>query len=221
MLLGFLTIVIMLAVAYAYLREGVFTAFVMCCNVFLAGLVAFNFWEPLANQLDPALAGYEDILCLILLFSLTLGLLRAVTNSLSRTQIDFPPAVQRGGGAIFGLAAGYLVSAFLVCVLETLPWHENFMFFEWQYDSGQESPLRAVLPPDRLWLATMHRAGAYAFSNNEDGKPGASSSLYDRYKTFDKYGTFSLRYARYRRYGDNRDAATYQGEFDREIHRRP
>jgi hypothetical protein len=218
MILGFLTIVIMVAVAYAYLREGLITAVAMFFNVFLAGLVAVNFWEPLADLLDPVLGGYEDILCLMGLFCLTLGMLRAATNSLSSTQVDFPQALQRGGGVVFGLATGYLVSGFLVCALQTLPWHEEFMGFAWRY-KPDENPLRSYLPPDRLWLATMRRAGAYAFSNAEDQR-GAGSSFYERYKTFDKYGTFNLRYARYRRYSD-RDPYPYQGELDREIYRRP
>ena len=31
---------------------------------------------------------------------------------------------------------------------------------------------------------------------------------------FDPDGTFELRYARYRRYDDNRDAMPYKGEFE-------
>src|SRR6266446_1995301 len=125
-MLAFLTIVIMLAVAYAYLREGMFTACTMCINVFAAGLVAFNFWEPLADLLDPLfadnfLAGYEDSLCLVVLFCLSLGLLRLATNSLATKEIEYAPALLRGGAVAFGLVTGYLVSGFLVCVLQTLP----------------------------------------------------------------------------------------------------
>src|SRR6516162_4878723 len=109
MLLGILTLLFMLLVGYAYLREGVFTAFTMCCNVFIAGLVAFNFWEPLADMVDPTFAtsvlhGYEDSIFLVLLFCITLGVLRSITNLLSRTQIRFPVGLQQAGGAVFGLA---------------------------------------------------------------------------------------------------------------------
>jgi uncharacterized membrane protein required for colicin V production len=223
-MLAFFTVLIMLAVAYAYLREGLFTAAVMCCNVFLAGLVAFNFWEPLADLLEPLLAGtilhgLEDALCLVGLFCVTLGALRTVTNLLSRTQIQFPEVLQRMGGVVFGLLTGYLVAGFLVCMLQTLPWHENFMSFDPLYEAGGESAARHILPPDRVWLAMMYRAGAYAFANNEDPRGAASSSLYDRYMTFDKYGSFELRYARFRRYGDSREPSPYLGEFDQEIHR--
>ncbi len=224
MLLGFLTILIMLLVAYAYLREGLFTACTMAINVVLAGLVAFNFWEPLAALLDPMLAGsflagYEDAFCLVLLFALVLGLLRAITNNLASSRVLFEGWLQTAGGTLFGLITGYLVSGFLICTLQTLPWHENFMFFEPKYESGPEHVLRHVMPPDRVWLGLMHRAGAYAFSNQEP-KRDPSASYYDRYLTFDKYGNFEMRYARYRRYGDNREAMTYLGEFDQQLSRK-
>ena len=225
MLLGFISVVIMLIVAYAYFREGLFTACTMAINVLLAGLVAFNFWEPLAALLDPMLAGsfvhgYEDAVCLILLFSLTLGFLRVITNNLASSRVDFPDWLQSAGGILFGLFTGYLASGFLLCTLQTLPWHENFMLFEPKFETGPEHLLRHVLPPDRVWLGLMHRAGAYAFSNGEDPKAEPSSSDYDRSRTFDKYGSFEYRYARYRRYGDNREPMPYLGEFDQELSRR-
>src|SRR5260370_16253153 len=169
----------MVFVAYAYLREGLFTACTMAINVLLAGLVAFNFWEPLAALLDPMLAGsflhgYEDAFCLIVLFTLMLGLLRTLTNNLASSRVQFPGWLHSGGGILFGLITGYLVSGFLICTLQTLPWHENFMFFEPKYETGPEHLVRHVLPPDRVWLGLMHQAGAYAFSNPD--KPRADPS---------------------------------------------
>jgi uncharacterized membrane protein required for colicin V production len=208
-MLTFLTILIMLILAYVYLVDGVATAFTMFCNVFLAGLIAFNFWEPLAGLLEPPFsrsffAGYEDALCLVILFSVTLGSLRLATNSLSFAVIDFHPIFQHLGGAFFGLATGYLISGFLICVFQTLPWHEQFMGFQPEYDPSQ-SGMRQVLPPERVWLALMHRAGIGAFSRGDN-------------PTFDPEATFELRYARYRRYGDNRGPLPYRGEFEKELH---
>jgi uncharacterized membrane protein required for colicin V production len=211
-MLTFLTILIMLVLAYVYLVDGVATAFTMFCNVFLSGLIAFNFWEPLAELLEPQFsrsffAGYEDALCLVVLFSVALGTLRVATNSLSFAAIDFHPILQRVGGGFFGLATGYLISGFLLCVFQTLPWHSRFMGFQPEYDSNQAG-LRQVLPPDRVWLALMHRAGIGPFSRGDN-------------PTFDPEATFELRYARYRRYGDNRGPLPYLGEFDKELHPTP
>ena len=47
----------------------------------------------------------------------------------------------------------------------------------------------------------MHRAGAVSFDRGPE--------------TFDPEGTFTARYARYRRYGEGRDALPYRGELDR------
>src|SRR5262249_17112555 len=113
-MLSFFTIVIMLIVAYAHWREGLYTACCTLINVVLAGLITFNFWEPLANILDTTfrgwfVSGYEDFVVLIVLFALTLGMLRMLTNNLCPAQIIQIGYVQQAGGALFGLVAGYLM----------------------------------------------------------------------------------------------------------------
>jgi hypothetical protein len=217
------TIILMLIVAYAYFNEQALTAFSMFVNVCLAGVVVVNFWEPLADLLDPLfagtfLAGFEDFLVMVLLFSITLGLLRFATNSLAYAQVEYPPAVGQAGGVFFGLLTGYVVAGFLVAALETLPWHENFMFFEPRSDN--ESALRSFFPPDRAWLALMRRAGAYALSGRTPTEEVEEpESNYDRFETFDRDATYELRYLRYRRYSNSREKLQYQGEFDRQLGR--
>jgi hypothetical protein len=130
-----LTLGIMAAVAFVHLKEGLFTAATTCVNVFIAGMIAFNFFEPLAGMIGRAffrtfLQGYEDFLALIFLFAAALGLLRGAVNNLNDTIIELPPAAQQVGGGIFGLLTGYLVSGLLICAMETLPWGEHFLDFE-------------------------------------------------------------------------------------------
>ncbi len=193
MLLGFLTFFLMVVVAYAYWREGPLTAFAMCCNTILAGLAAFNFWEPIADLLDPVLAdnflrGSEDGLALMVIFLPTLALLRWATNTLASTYMEYPSLLNRGGSVFFGLACGYFAAGFLVCVLQTLPINQNFMTFE-AFEPGKSSPARRLLPPDMVWLAMMHRLSGAGLTTGEDTR-------------FDKNGNFELRYLRYRRFDD-------------------
>jgi hypothetical protein len=187
--------------------------------VLVAGLFAFNFWEPMADVLEPVLHGYADAVCLVFLFGLALGLLWLATHRLAGTVVAFHPRVQQAGGALFGAVTGYLASGFLVCVLQTLPWHEHFLGIDGGSAEG-ESALRGLLPPDRAWLALMRRAGAYPLSNRVDEAVPEPADLYDTYITFDKYSTFELRYQRYRRYGDHRDPLPYHGELDAQLHQR-
>jgi hypothetical protein len=197
-----LTVVIMLAVGYAFFLQGLLSGFCMLVNVLLAGLVAFNFWEPLAKALEQALgsgpaAGYEDFICLIALFAVTLLVLRMVTNSLARSDPDLPAAVQQGGAVLCGLVTGYLVAGFLVCAMQTLPLEENFLGFDARVGQGNGG-LRRALPPDRVWLALVRRGSVGSLGAGGDG--------------FDPRGYFELGYQRHRRFGEKRDAQRYAGE---------
>jgi len=206
MLLGFLTFLIMAVIAYAFWHEGPLTAFTMCCNVLLAGLVAFNFWEPIADLLNPAFAGSflegtEDLLILMVLFCLTVMFLRWATNSLARTHMEYPILLYRGGAVLFGLLTGYLVAGFLLCAFQTLPYQQDFMGFE-SYKPGQSSAARRYLPPDLVWLAMMHRLSVGGFSAGENSE-------------FDRNGNYELRYSRYRRLDDQgKKPEKWQGEIE-------
>ena len=208
----------MLAVGCAQYRNGLFTSVGMLLMVFVSGFIAFGFWEPIADFLDPvfqnsALAGCEDLIALILLFSVTLFMLRLAANYLAPDMIDQHGVLQHFGAAAIGLVTGYFVAGFLICAMETLPLDERFMAFEPRVPG--EPAYRSVFPSDRVWLAMMRHAGAVPLSWKEDN-PEASSSL-ERYTTFDRDGTFELRYMRYRRGFQGQGPLLYFGEFDREL----
>lgn len=220
-MVNFFALILMGVVAFAYFKEGLFTALTMLLNVLLAGFVAFNFFEPIADALETPLrgsflGGLEDFLVLAFLFCVALGLLRLATNTLAHKQIEYPPIAQQFGGAAVGLFVGYLVSGFLIIAYTTIPWHETFLGFE---PRGENEPgLRRVFPPDRVWLALMRHAGAVPLANRPL-RPN-DPSAYNRHATFDQAGTFELRYLRYRRYGDNRPPVPYGGELDPHLQRK-
>ncbi|MFO0968081.1 MAG: CvpA family protein [Gemmataceae bacterium] len=210
-----LVLIFMGSAAYAGFREGVFTSFCMLVNVFLAGLLAFNFFEPMSDALEGVfkgtdLLGYEDFLCLAAVFIVALILLRILANNFANRFIDFPAKAQQFGGGAVGLLTGYCLAGFFLCTLETLPWQESFLDFPTGTEA--EASLRGVWPPDRAWLSLMRFAGAYSFSAKE--RDPLADSRYDRFETFDRWGTFELRYQRYRRYGEGRPPFPYQGELD-------
>ncbi|MBY0232426.1 MAG: CvpA family protein, partial [Gemmataceae bacterium] len=183
-----LSVAVVGVVAYAFLNEGLLTAVTMCANVVLAGLAAFGFYEPLADELEKALAGSildgcEDALSLSLVFCAVMGVLRLATNNLAHTEIELPARAQQALSAVAGATAGYLLAGFLVCMVATLPLPEKFLGYDGPW-SPDEPAQRKILPPDRVWLALMHHAGLGPFA--AEGK------------TFDQEGTWPLRYARRR-----------------------
>jgi uncharacterized membrane protein required for colicin V production len=219
-MLEMFSVLLMLVVAYAHFREGIFTAFTTLINVIFSGLVAFNFWEPLADLLDPLfrktiLEGMEDFLVFMFLFCVALGMLRLVTNNLANRILDIPPAANQWGGAAIGLVTGYFTAGFFLCLLQTLPWHDHFLGF--QSRSENEAGLRRYLPPDRIWLSLVRGVGVGSLARAETYPEGEAAV--DRFPTFDPAGTFELRYSRYRRYADHRFALPYFGECDWQLGR--
>jgi hypothetical protein len=219
MLWVFLTVLIMAAIAYAQFKEGVFTSFVMLCNVMIAGVVACNFFEPLADWMGEMtkgnfMQGTEDFIILILLFTITLGVLRWLTNMIAPTEIEYHTVLFQAGAIICGLVTGYVLVGFFVVAMQTLPLDEHFMGFEAQITTDPKDKtvaesyqylhranpsanhlnekLREIFPPDRIWLAMMQRA---SYGSLGDGDRAAQDG-------FDPYGNFPLRYERYRRYGE-------------------
>jgi hypothetical protein len=201
----------MLAVAYAQYRNGLFTSIYLFMAVLISGLVAFGFWEPMADALDQsfqrslsAVRGCEDFVLLSILFGAPLFGFRLAHQKLAPEMIDEHGTLQHLGGAAVGLLTGYFLSGFLVCAVETLPLDEKFLDFEPR--SANEGGLRSVFPPDRVWLALMRNASVAPLGWKEE--------------VFDREATFELRYLRYRRSPENRPPLTYQGEFDRELGKR-
>jgi hypothetical protein len=149
---------------YALRRRGLFRASLACVHVLAAGLVAFHFRGPLAEQLDAVFAdgvlhGGEDLMGLLAAFGLAYGGLHWTTNRLAPTRLDYPPLLQRVGAVGFGLLAGYLAAGFLVCGLQTVPGLADA-----QADPDRPTAaLRRALPPDRVWLALLRHASAHPF----------------------------------------------------------
>jgi hypothetical protein len=218
-MLLFATIVIMLAAAWAQYRNGLFTSVALLMMVLVSGLVAFGFWEPLADLLDiagqqnlKAMAGTEDMVVLVVLFCVTFGLLRLAYTYLAPEMLDANGKLQHLGAAALGLVIGYFVAGFLICALETLPLDQNFLDFEPR--TAGEPGWRSVFPPDRVWLSLMRQASGGSFRWKEDRTDPDGGPV-----VFDREGTFELRYLRYRRTTEARSAMPYFGEFDRELGR--
>ncbi len=210
----------MLAAAWAQYRNGLFTSIALLMMVLVSGLVAFGFWEPVADLLDlagqqnlKAMAGTEDLVALAVLFCVTFGLLRLGYTYLAPEMIEAHGKIQHLGGAAVGLVIGYLVAGFLICAAETLPLDQNFLDFEPRADEEQRRPsVRTFFPPDRVWLALMRQASGGTFRWKEDKTDPEGGPV-----VFDREGTFELRYLRYRRTTEARPALPYFGEFDREL----
>ena len=94
--------------SYALTSEGLWGAALMFFNVLFSGMIAFNFYEPLAKLIDSTGIpwGFSDTLCLLGLFCVSVGLLRMTTETIAPAMVRFPtpdlshrPACLRGWAA--------------------------------------------------------------------------------------------------------------------------
>src|SRR5579864_921086 len=158
------TALIVLGIMYALMSEGLWGAALMFFNVLFSGLIAFNFYEPLAAFLADkvsALSGYADTLSLLGIFIASLVLLRIVTETLAPAMVRFPTPIYHLGRCVFGLLGGAVTVAILLLAFETSPVHKK-VFGVMDYD--YKPPFGMAL--DRHWLAFFQYTTGYVFADH-------------------------------------------------------
>ena len=85
---------LILLMTYALAGEGLWGAALMLFNVLFSGLIAFNFYEPLAGLIDSVGLGwgFSDTLSLLSLFCISLVFFRVTTESLAPVHGPLPDA---------------------------------------------------------------------------------------------------------------------------------
>jgi len=170
---------IVLIIAWCLIREGLWGAVLLFFEVIVAGLLAMNFFEPLAALMQDNLAfmaGYEDGVALLVVFGLTVFIFREADGMFWPNMVRFPGIVHRAGAVVFGVLTGLAVSGFLLCAFQTLPVPSDFM----GYDS--ERKMVAGVGLDRYWLAFSQRMSQKALGRSEDRAFDPEAAFIDMYK---------------------------------------
>jgi hypothetical protein len=148
MILGCL-ILILGVVTWLVATEGVWGAASTLVCVVISGLIAMNFFEPLAlylNYFVPALSEYVDFISLVGLFAVSTIVLRESTAYLSPVDIRMPDLLDLVGKWVVAAVVGYVTMAILLTALHTAPLPREF------FDFRPESPTFFGIAPDRQWL---------------------------------------------------------------------
>jgi hypothetical protein len=157
-MIDILLLAVVAIVAWCVASEGAWSAGFTFVSVLLAGLLAMNFFEPLANYLEAAIAGSPewaarwDVISLVGLFALFVFLLRFLTEYLAPTFMPVQPMVHEVGRWGFGVLTGYVSMAVLLTALHTAPLPREFLGF-----APERKNLLGIVAPDRQWLGfTQH-----------------------------------------------------------------
>jgi hypothetical protein len=134
---------------YALTSEGLWGSALMFFNVVFSGMIAFNFYEPVADLIDSTGIpwGFSDTLSLLGLFCISLAMLRMTTETIAPAMVRFPTPVYHIGRFIFGMGGAAVAMAVIILGFHTAPVHKK-IFTTVKYDS--KPPFGLGL--DHQWL---------------------------------------------------------------------
>jgi hypothetical protein len=162
--------------------QGLWNATVTLVNLVLAMVIATSLYEPISRQLEKVSNDVKtftfllDFIVLWLVFALAFGILRAITDSISKKAVEFDLPVELAGRTILALFCGWVMVCFVAFSLHMAPLNSVNPLGAW---ATPTSKTFGPFSPDRMWLGFMHsRTTASAF-----GPP-----------QFDPNGEFLLKY---------------------------
>ncbi len=164
-----------LIVAAAMWFQGLWNSILTLVNLLLAMMLAFNYFEPLADLIERQDGSYTylvDFLALWGVFVVSFGLLRIFTDMLSRKRVAFDFWTETVGRSMMAVWVAWLFVGFTCASLHTAPLGPHPMGFQ----RGPASGNFLGMAPDRGWLAFMQSRSRGALARGESN-PARRSPL--------------------------------------------
>lgn len=159
--------------------HGLWSNLVTLINMLFAGFVATIFFEPLTTLAVEQMPAYSYVLEFIILwalFAFTFGILRVVSELVSRQRLRFQPMVELVGRSVTAVIIGYVMVMFTNMTLHTAPIEASPFNGAWA-TAGDASFLG--MRPDGQWLSFVR-------GQSQMGLSGSS--------VFDETGSFVTSY---------------------------
>jgi hypothetical protein len=155
-------------------------------NCILAGLIATNFFEPAADYLTKNVSKdyswYWDLLAFWLIFAFVVGILRLITDNVSKVRVRFRKPVEVAGNIIFAILIGWQMVMYTVFSLHMAPLEVKAFDGGFQAKADPEAG-NFYFNPDLVWLGFAHK---------QSGESGAMSR--DNEHQFDRRGVYRWKY---------------------------
>lgn len=116
-------VIILGCVAYQYLQSTLVKAFATVITALCASVVAFTYFEPLANVLISRnkLVPWSQLLAFVVLFVAAFAVLQTIASTLLRKPVDLGLGPERIGRVICGIILGLLISGILLTAVAMAP----------------------------------------------------------------------------------------------------
>jgi hypothetical protein len=169
-MLDILLLIILAVVTWCVAGEGVWGAALVVFSVLFGGLIAMNFYEPVAAMLSGGGSWdyWWDFIALIGLFAVSVTGLRMATEYLMPLYVEVLPLMYDIGRWGLGVAAGYLTMAFLATAVQTAPLPREILGYK------PEDKMLFGLGPDRQWLGLTQYVTEHVYHRGRifDGERG-------------------------------------------------
>lgn len=149
-MIDILLIGVVALIAWLVSSEGAHGAGVVLIATVLGGLLAMNFFEPVALLLSSSIPGYDrymDLVALLGLFALFVTVFRLGSEQILPVQIEVVGTLYEPLRWIFAVATGYVTMCILCTALHTAPLPREFLGF-----TPERKNLLQMAAPDRQWL---------------------------------------------------------------------
>ena len=153
--------------AFQYLKGTLVQAFAAFIITICASVVAFAYFEVLANVFigRELLIPWAQLLSFVLLFILTFAILQTLAAQLSRQPIDLGLWPERIGRVVCGILLGLVLSSLLLTALAMAPIPNNYPYqrFDQRYPDA-ERPNKVLLNTDGLAAGLFSTVSSGSFS---------------------------------------------------------
>ena len=197
---------LILFMTYVVSSEGAWGAALLFFNVVFAGMISFNFYEPLAVLINSTGIGwgFSDTLSMMLIFCVALLLFRMITETIAPAQVRFPTPVYHATRLVFSLGTVLVTFSIILLAFHAAPVHKK-IFGYITYD--RRPPFGLAL--DHQWLGFFQHTTGDIFARYGVGSRDPYSSYgkvggdqFVPVKIFDPRGRWLLDRQEARPYGE-------------------
>lgn len=192
-MIDLLLLAVVALVAWCVASDGAFSAGITFLCVLLAGIVAMNFFEPVAIFIErniPSIARVADVAALVGIFIAATFALRLGTEQIVKLYVELIPLAHDILRWVFGVATGYVTMAFLLTALHTAPFEREFLGFR-----AERANLFNIAAPDRQWLGFTQYLTEHSFARRDGHAFDTLMQATADPTRPDLLSTFTIRYA--------------------------
>ena len=175
MIIAALATILVLAIAYFQVVQGVFSALIMTIASVVCAVFALNAYPAVAEAFLYSRQGaYADAIALTALFVVPLLVVRLAMDMLIKGNVAFGMWADRIGGGVLGLITGMVLVGMLLIVMQMLPYGESILGFRPYDDAFQRNHRVTPFHPDEFMIGL-----AQAVSRGALESPSSFDKMHD------------------------------------------